>query len=149
MANDINGFLPDSAFLLDVPADDWKAAIRLAGDGLVAAGFTTDAYTDQMIETVEKMGPYIVIAPGLALAHSRPSNAVLKTGLSWVRLSTPVEFGSKANDPVSLVIGLAGHDENEHIGVMSAIAGALVDPKRTADLAQADTPDEIRAILQR
>ncbi|KAA8816624.1 PTS sugar transporter subunit IIA [Bifidobacterium callitrichos] len=149
MANDINGFLPDSAFLLDVPADDWKAAIRLAGDGLVAAGFTTDAYTDQMIETVEKMGPYIVIAPGLALAHSRPSDAVLKTGLSWVRLSTPVEFGSKSNDPVSLVIGLAGHDENEHIGVMSAIAGALIDPKKTVDLTHADTPGEIRAILQR
>ena len=68
MVADIDGFLPDSAFLLDVPATDWKDAIRLAGKGLVAAGFTTDAYTDQMIETVEKMGPYIVIAPGLALA---------------------------------------------------------------------------------
>ncbi len=124
MVADIDGFLPDSAFLLDVPATDWKDAIRLAGKGLVAAGFTTDAYTDQMIETVEKMGPYIVIAPGLALAHSRPSEAVLKTGLSWVRLSTPVKFGNKANDPVSLVIGLAGHDENEHITVMSAIASA-------------------------
>ena len=82
----------------------------------MAAGFTTDAYTDQMIETVEKMGPYIVIAPGLALAHppARP-RPCSKTGLSWVRLSTPVKFGNKANDPVSLVIGLAGHDENEHI----------------------------------
>ena len=71
MVADIDGFLPDSAFLLDVPATDWKDAIRLAGKGLVAAGFTTDAYTDQMIETVEKMGPYIVIAPGLALAPVR------------------------------------------------------------------------------
>ena len=49
MVADIDGFLPDSAFLLDVPATDWKDAIRLAGKGLVAAGFTTDAYTDQMI----------------------------------------------------------------------------------------------------
>lgn len=149
MANDINGVLPDESFLLDVTASDWKEAIRLAGRGLVAGGFTTDEYTDQMIDTVEKMGPYIVIAPGLALAHSRPSDAVLRTGLSWVRLTEPVEFGSKSNDPVSLVIGLAGHDENEHIGVMSAIAGALIDPKKTADLAKAGTPEEIRAILAR
>ncbi|KAB5608539.1 PTS sugar transporter subunit IIA [Bifidobacterium jacchi] len=149
MAADIDGFLPDEAFLLDVPASDWKDAIRLAGEGLVAGGFTTPAYTDQMIETVEKMGPYIVIAPGLALAHSRPSDAVLKTGLSWVRLSAPVEFGSKKNDPVSLVIGLAGRDENEHIGVMSAIAGALVNPKKTAELASAATPEAIRDILKR
>ena len=98
MVADIDGFLPDSAFLLDVPATDWKDAIRLAGKGLVAAGFTTDAYTDQMIETVEKMGPYIVIAPGLALAHSRPSEAVLKTGLCWVRLSTPVKTGVEVTE---------------------------------------------------
>ncbi|KFF31616.1 PTS sugar transporter subunit IIA [Bifidobacterium bombi] len=147
MATDINGFLPDSAFQLDVAAQDWKDAIRLAGQGLVNAGFTTDAYTDEMIETVEKMGPYIVIAPGLALAHSRPSDAVLETGLSWVRLSTPVKFGNEANDPVSLVIGLAGRDENEHVSVMSAIAGSLSDAEKTRKLAAAKSPEEIRAIL--
>ena len=72
---------------------------------------------------------------------------MLKTGLSWVRLSTPVKFGNKANDPVSLVIGLAGHDENEHITGMSAIASALINPKKTAALATAPTPEAIRDIL--
>jgi PTS system ascorbate-specific IIA component len=100
-----------------------------------------------MISTVEKMGPYIVISPGLALAHSRPSEAVLHTGLSWVRLSTPVEFGNKANDPVSLVIGLAGRNEEEHLQVMSAIAKALSNPASKNSLSDARTPDEIRAIL--
>ncbi|MCI1674410.1 MAG: PTS sugar transporter subunit IIA [Bifidobacterium tibiigranuli] len=148
MSADIDGFLPDSSFLLDVEAADWKDAIRLAGQGLVASGFTTEAYTEEMIGTVEKMGPYIVIAPGMALAHSRPSDAVLHTGLSWVRLSTPVEFGSKRNDPVSLVIGLAGRDEKEHIAVMSAIASALSNADKRAQLATASTPDDIRAILE-
>ncbi|BDR55324.1 PTS ascorbate transporter subunit IIA [Bombiscardovia apis] len=145
---DFKAFLPDSSFALDVSVEDWKGAIQRSGDALVASGFTTDAYTQQMIETVEKMGPYIVIAPGLALAHSRPSDAVLGTGLSWIRLKTPVEFGNKANDPVSLVIGLAGRDEQEHLQVMSAIAGALTNKEKTAKLAQAETPDEIRAILE-
>ena len=149
IVTDVDALLPDSVFLLDVKAKEWRDAIRLAGRGLVAGGFTTDAYTDEMISTVEKLGPYIVIAPGLALAHSRPSAAVKATGLSWVRLCEPVAFGSKANDPVSLVIGLAGRDENEHVGVMSAIAGALVDPAKTAELKTAATPAEIRAILKR
>ena len=83
-------------------AADWRAAIRLAGAGLVAGGATTDAYTDEMIDAVEKHGPYIVIAPGIALAHSRPSPAVLSGGLSWVSLATPVEFGNAANDPTTL-----------------------------------------------
>ena len=100
MVADIDGFLPDSAFLLDVPATDWKDAIRLAGKGLVAAGFTTDAYTDQMIETVEKMGPYIVIAPGLALAHSRPSEAVLDL--------LPPQKGAFSKEDGEAVIGADG-----------------------------------------
>jgi PTS system ascorbate-specific IIA component len=149
MAVDMSAFLPDRAFLLDVDATDWRGAIRLAGKGLVAAGFTTPDYTDQMIATVESLGPYIVVAPGMALAHARPSAAVIRTGLSWVRLTRPVRFGNKDNDPVSLVIGLAGRDEDEHIAVMSAIASALSDARKTSELADATSPREIRSILGR
>lgn len=148
MAANIDELLPDNAVQLDVPAENWRQAIRLAGAGLVAGGFTTDAYTEAMIQTVEKMGPYIVIAPGLALAHSRPSQEVKRTGLSWVRLSNPVEFGNAANDPVTLVIGLAGHDENEHIGAMAAIAASLSSAEKKQALAQAQSAEEIRAILK-
>ncbi|MCI1935336.1 MAG: PTS sugar transporter subunit IIA [Bifidobacteriaceae bacterium] len=148
MTTEMQQYLPDEAFDLDVEAADWREAIRLSGDRLVAAGFTTEAYTQAMIETVEKMGPYIVIAPGLALAHSRPSEAVLNTGLSWVRLSTPVEFGNKDNDPVSLVIGLAGRNEEEHVHVMSAIAGALSSAEKRKKLEEAPTAAAIRTILE-
>jgi PTS system ascorbate-specific IIA component len=128
-------------------AADWRAAIRLAGAGLVAGGATTDAYTDEMIGAVEKHGPYIVIAPGVALAHSRPSPAVLTGGLSWVSLATPVEFGNKANDPVTLVIGLAAKDHDAHLQVMRSLAGVLSDTAGMTRLAAASTPDEVRAVL--
>jgi PTS system ascorbate-specific IIA component len=128
-------------------AADWRAAIRLAGDGLVAGGATTDVYTDEMIEAVEKHGPYIVIAPGIALAHSRPSPAVLTGGLSWVSLATPVAFGNAANDPVSLVIGLAAVDHDAHLQVMSALAGVLSDSSAMERLAAAASPDEVRVVL--
>ena len=41
MVADIDGFLPDSAFLLDVPAPIGKMPSGLPAKGLVAAGFTT------------------------------------------------------------------------------------------------------------
>jgi PTS system ascorbate-specific IIA component len=128
-------------------AADWRAAIRLAGAGLVAGGATTDVYTDEMIAAVEKHGPYIVIAPGIALAHSRPSPAVLTGGLSWVSLASPVEFGNAANDPVTLVIGLAAVDHNAHLEVMSALAGVLSDSSAMERLNAATTPDDVRAVL--
>jgi PTS system ascorbate-specific IIA component len=136
-----------SSIQTQAAADDWREAIRLAGDGLVFGGATTDAYTDEMIDAVEKHGPYIVIAPGVALAHSRPSPAVLAGGLSWVSLATPVEFGNKANDPVTLVIGLAAKDHDAHLQVMRALAGVLSDSAAMKRLTVADTADDVRAVL--
>lgn len=136
-----------SSITTRVAASDWREAIRRAGDGLVAGGVTTDHYTDQMIAAVEEHGPYIVIAPGVALAHARPSEAVLKGGLSWVGLASPVAFGHAANDPVSLVIGLAALDHTAHIEVLKAVAGVLSNRRARARLDAATSEDEVRSIL--
>ncbi|MFC6715820.1 PTS sugar transporter subunit IIA [Branchiibius cervicis] len=145
---DIDQALPDAAFDLDAEADTWQDALRLAGAALSAAGFTTPAYAEEMIKTVEELGPYIVIAPGIALGHSRPSPAVLSTGMSLVRLKEPVPFGHPKNDPVWLVIGLAATDENSHIDVMAALASALGRPDSLQLLREAKTPEEIRTVLR-
>lgn len=141
--------LPESAIRTRARAADWRDAIRLAGDALVAQGITTDEYTAEMIAAVEKHGPYIVIAPGFALAHSRPSPAVLGTGFSWVGLAEPVEFGSDSNDPVRLVVGLAAVDHDAHIGAMSSLAAVLADEEVLDELIAAVSPAEVRTILNR
>ena len=97
----LSQLLTVTAIHLGATAQDWRAAVRLAGDALVTSGATAPAYTDEMIATVEQLGPYIVIAPGIALAHSRPSPAVLRAGISLVTLARPVDFGHRTNDPVS------------------------------------------------
>lgn len=47
--------------------------MRTAGDLLVSTDVSTDTYTEEMLRNVEENGPYIVIAPGFAFAHARPS----------------------------------------------------------------------------
>ena len=144
---DLVGHLPEAAIRARAHAEDWRGAVRLAGEALTESGATTDAYTDEMIAAVEKFGPYIVIAPGIALAHSRTSPAVQHTGLSWVGLDTPVEFGHELNDPVSLVIGLAATDHDGHLAVMAELAGVLADESRVQGLLRAETPHDVRALL--
>lgn len=139
--------LPESAIAFKVAAADWRDAVRASGDLLVASGATTDEYTDAMIAAVEELGPYMVIAPGFALAHARPSEAVRRTGLSWVTLAEPVEFGSASNDPVDLVVGLASRDHDAHIQVMSKLAGVLANADTLARLRASTDPAEIRAAL--
>lgn len=136
-------WLTEDAVSTSAHADDWRDAITLAGERLVATGSTTATYTQEMIETVEKLGPYIVIAPGIALAHSRPSPAVLHTGISWVTLAKPVEFGSADNDPVELVLGLAAIDHDGHVEMMSQLAAAISDDAVRTYLLEAASPAEL------
>jgi ascorbate PTS system EIIA or EIIAB component len=139
----LSRLLPAEAIRIGGSAADWRAAVRLAGDALVASGATTSPYTDQMIATVEQLGPYIVIAPGIALAHSRPSPAVRRAGISLVTLAQPVDFGHRENDPVRLVVGLAAIDEEGHITALSTLAEFLSDETRREGLMGAANAGEV------
>ncbi|NSC24972.1 PTS sugar transporter [Streptomyces albus subsp. chlorinus] len=145
----LSELLPAEAIRLGLTADDWRSAVRAAGDLLVATGTSTDAYTDAMVRTVEENGPYIVIAPGFAFAHARPSPEVLRTGLSWVRLAEPVTFGHQTNDPVTLVVALAARDSGSHTAAMAALARLLGDPETEAALRAASDPEALRRVLAR
>jgi PTS system ascorbate-specific IIA component len=149
VGGDLSRLLPPTAVRLSVPAGDWRDAVRAAGAALVASGSTTAAYTDEMIAVVESLGPYIVIAPGIALAHSRPSPAVIRAGLSIVRLASPVAFGHRQNDPVRLVVGLASPDDHGHVAALASLAEFLADADRQTALLHAPDVGAVRELIRR
>ena len=126
---------------------DREHAIEMAGELLVASGRSTPEYTESMLEAVSENGPYLVIAPGIALAHGRPSEAVLEIGLSLVTLAQPVVFGNEANDPVRLVIGLCATDHSSHIDIMAELAGFLGDAGSVNSVLNAVDSDQIRLLF--
>lgn len=143
----IGDWLPDEAIGLDFEAADWEDAVREAGRLLVAAGAARPGYVDAMVETVRALGPYIVIAPGIAMPHARPEAGAVRPGLSFVRLRRPVAFGHETNDPVDLVFGLAATGSDAHVQMLAGLAEALGDAGRLARLRAARRPGEVRAIL--
>ncbi|NBS86131.1 MAG: PTS sugar transporter subunit IIA [Micrococcales bacterium] len=147
MSNLLNQALAEGSISVRATASNWKQAIELAGDALVTSKRTTTQYTEAMIQAFEELGPYMVIAPGIALAHARPSEAVLGTGLSLITLSEPVVFGSEANDPVRLVIGLAAVDHDSHIDLMAALSDLLMDVMKVNMLLQAENVEQVRELL--
>lgn len=138
--------LPDDGVQLGAHAADWRAAVNLAGAALARTGAAEPAYADEMIRMIDEHGPYVVIAPGLALAHARPGPEVLADGLSVVTLATPVSFGHPYNDPVRVVLGLAAGFAT-HLSVVAALANVFNDSDAVERLAEAATPDEVRRIL--
>ena len=139
----LSDYLTRDLIKLQVEVEDWQGALRAGGDMLVRAGFCEPRYIEAMISAVKDLGPYMVLAPGIALAHARPEDGVLKMGMSIMTLATPVEFGAEENDPVKLVISFGGVDNKSHMGMLQELAIFLSDDEKQAQLKNATDFDEV------
>jgi PTS system ascorbate-specific IIA component len=126
---------------------DREHAIELAGELLVSSGRVTPEYTTEMVDVLESHGPYFVLAPGIAIAHSKPSDAVISTGLSLLTLAEAIPFGNTANDPVRLVLGMCAIDHNTHIEMLAELSALLGDVRTVNSLLNATDTEQIRALL--
>lgn len=130
-----------------VTVDDWREAVRQAASALVDLGAANDEYPDACVAMVEQHGPYIVLAPGLALVHARPEDGGLAVGIAVTRLANPVEFGHPDNDPVNLLLAFCTPDAQAHIDSLSTVARSLSGGLATR-LRAASDENELTAIVK-
>ena len=141
-------YLTPDRIRVHVAVDDWEEAVRTAGSLLLEAGTCEPRYIDAMINAVHEMGPYMVLAPGLALAHARPEDGVTDVGMSLITLDPPVDFGAEGKDPISLVIAFGAVDKEKHMDMLQALALFLDDPVRRQRLAEAASVDNILSLIE-
>ena len=68
---------------------------------------------------------------------------VNKTGMSLVRLKTPVAYGNASNDPVTYVFMLASTGPETHMTALQCLSELLQDCESTTCMATAKYPSEI------
>ncbi|TVR91970.1 MAG: PTS ascorbate-specific transporter subunit IIA [Spirochaetaceae bacterium] len=130
-------------------ASDWEAAVQLGGDMMVKAGLVEPSYVQAMIENHKTIGPYYVIAPGIAMPHAKPENGVLKTGYAVVTLANPVEFGDEENDPVDILIFAGAVNREEHNEEVVPQVAELCDSEAYVQrLREADSTAAAVAVLR-
>ena len=100
-----------------------------------------------MIRVATEFGPYIVVAPGIALPHARPEDGVIEASIAIVRLKTPVNFGNEDNDPVYFVVALAAVDQEQHIDGLRQLALVLGDDDKIIAIKEATTREELLDIF--
>lgn len=133
--------------LIDQQAASWQEAIRIAAQPLMNAGSITQAYVEQMIQSVEKLGPYIVLMPGFALAHAAPGETVKKNDISLATFKAPVDFKSENGD-VSVVMCLACTDKSSHVERLQSIAGILMEHEIIAKITACQNREAVYALFQ-
>lgn len=121
----LSELINETSIRLGVECGTWEDAVRESGKILVENGDITEEYIQAVIDNVNEVGPYIVITKGVALPHATNKIGVNRTAMSFISLKTPVNFGSKANDPVKYVFMLATIDANSHLGALQDLAEFL------------------------
>jgi mannitol operon transcriptional antiterminator len=119
---------------------DWRSALTIASQPLIDEKVISDQYIEAMIANVEYYGPYIVIAPYLALGHALPSDGVHALGVSILKLQEDVFFEDR---PVSVVMILAPIDKRSHLGIMKDIMDLFNDSQFVSSLSDCDHSSRI------
>ncbi|MCI7445651.1 MAG: PTS sugar transporter subunit IIA [Erysipelotrichaceae bacterium] len=107
-------------------ASNYKEAIFLASSPLIEEKKITKRYAEMMIESLETLGPYIVLMPGFALAHSAPCEEVKENCLSIAIFDEGIDFKSDKG-LVRVVMVLASTDGESHVEKLSKIASKLMN----------------------
>lgn len=123
----IKELLTEDLVKVNIKASNWEDAVRKAGELLYINNKVEKSYIDAMVKTVESMGPYIVMAPGIAMPHARPEDGAKDIGLAIISLEKPVNFGSDDFDPVKLVIALCASESKVHIELLKDLSNVLDD----------------------
>ena len=131
---------------INVNAETWEDAIRKSAEPLLNEGYFNYVYIEQMIQNVYDNGPYIVIGPRFALPHETP-NRGQRLGMNLIRLSQPIDFGSKLFDPVEFVCCLSTQNKESHLRSMFHILSLIRNDEFLQAMENAKTASEMMRIL--
>lgn len=144
----LENLLTQETITLASRVDDWASAIRLAAQPLLQRGDIIPRYINAMIDKVKERGPYIVVAPGIAIAHARPEDGVIRTSFAMLKLSDAVQFGPEIKHEVRIVFVLASDDGQSHLGPLSQLTVLLRDKNNRGILEETNDIDSIRQLFQ-
>ena len=128
-------------------AEDWKEAISMASEPLLEQNLIEEEYIKAMIDSVEEHGPYIVIAPNIAIPHAKKEGAVNKTSMSFMRLKEAVNFGNKPEHKAKLIFVLASTDNESHLSLLENMVTKLSDQEIVDQLLKSENIEDLKKIF--
>ena len=108
----------------------WEDAIKIASKPQLEKGYIDQTYVDAMIRNVHEYGPYIVIAPKIAIAHATPSDGCSKTSLGITKFEVPVDFGAKDFGTVNILFSLSAPEASSHMKLLQEMISGINTPEK-------------------
>ncbi len=133
--------------------DSWQEAVKLSTDTLVESGYCDADYYEQIVQCIEKYGPYVVFEHYVAMPHSQEGvTGVHKTSVGFMRVKDEVSFGpdEEGEEKVAkLFFTIASCNPTEHLANIQSLMSVFMNEPLLDALIAADTPEDILAAEQR
>jgi len=145
----IEGFtLTEDLISFEKGFDNWEDAIIASSQGLLKQGFIEQSYVDSMISSVKEYGPYIVIAPNIAMPHARPEAGSKKVGFAVTLCEEAVSFSDAPEHQARLMVTLSCVNADTHLQMLQALVGVLADETKFEAILASKTKQEILDIFK-
>jgi PTS system ascorbate-specific IIA component len=127
----------------------WEEAVTAAAQPLLRDGAIQAEYIDHMISSIKKHGPYIVIAPNIAMPHAQGGIGVNETSFSFLKLNQPVHFSDSSEHDAQLIFVLASIDSAAHLGLLEGFVEAVSDEKFVDELIKTRSIAELEQLVNK
>lgn len=136
-----------SSIVVGSQVPNWREAVVSAAQPLVDAGKIEPSYVVEMQEIIVKHGPYMVLAPGTALIHAKPSDGVKRLCLGLLLAEVGVPFGHAEFDPVDIIFVLGAIDHQAHVTALWQLIELIRKPEFAHELRQVhDAGEALRVV---
>lgn len=143
---DLNDFIPEGCIGF-FSGSSFVDAASTASSLLVNAGVTRDSYPAEVKQIIENQGPYMVIAPGVAIVHGRPDANSTGSALSILVCDSDLISGNKKNDPVRVVFAISATSNETHLQMLQTLSEFLLVEGTIEKLQLCSTVSEVRQLL--
>lgn len=144
----IKDFVEKNRYCFHKGFDTWEEAIKASCQPLLDDKSIEPAYVEAIINCVKKYGPYIVLAPNIAMPHAQEgAEGVNDTAISFMRLEEPVHFeeGNSEKD-ARLFFVFASENHEIHLKNMEKLAMLLMNEELVSELLEAEDVEDLLRI---
>lgn len=138
-------FVKEKRCLFEHHFDTWQEAVRASYKPLLQSHVVEPTYIDAVISCIEKYGPYIVIAPDIAMPHaSEGGEGVNDTAITFMKVEEPVHFDNRDSEKdARLFFSLAAVHHEQHLKNMMELSEMLMNDELVEDLLHAQDEQDL------
>lgn len=130
---------------------NWDEAISASCQPLIDDGTIEPVYVEAIIDCVHKYGPYIVIAPNIAMPHSTEgAEGVNGTAICFMKVEQAVQFDLEDREKdARLFFTLASCNHEQHLENMMKLSEMLMNDDLVEELLQVTSAKDLLALQEK